>query len=305
MLIIGAGLAGLVAAHMLPRAEVVEAAAASAREAHRALLRFRTPRVGEVTGVPFKAVRVAKEIFYNNRRVAPSIAMANRYALKVTGTLMPRSIWNLDPVTRYVAPHDFAERLETNLGGRITYGEHFDFKADAGCAVISTVPLGLTLKALGYAHSVEFKRLPIAVRRFKLSGADVYQTIYYPTTHHSLYRASITGDVLICEFVGEPEGPWAPDIIASFGLAGSAFLEHEDLDASRQRYGKILPIDERTRRAMLLKLTTQHDIYSLGRFGTWRNILLDDVVKDVGIIESLIISGHYASGLKSAVTEKA
>lgn len=299
MLIVGGGLSGLIAAHMWPRAKVVEAAQESDAETHRALLRFRSPVVGEVTGIPFKPVEVNKEIYYARRRVTPSIAMANRYALKVTGRLMPRSIWNLTPATRYVAPPDFVERLKSGLAFRVEYGTPYDFKQKSDEPIVSTVPLGVTLKALGYKTDMAFNRRSITVRRFKLRGSEVYQTIYYPTDDHTMYRASITGDILICEFIGPPSGAWTLDVISSFGLAGNEFLANEEGNETDQKYGKIVPVEERRRRAALLKLTTEHDIYSLGRFGTWRNILLDDIVKDVNVIDSLIISGSYATALKS------
>ena len=55
-----------------------------------------------------------------------------------------------------------------------------------------------------------------------------------------------------------------------------------------QRYGKILPFDEEERQAFILWATETFGIYSLGRFATWRQILLDDLVRDIGVIKRLI-----------------
>lgn len=42
-----------------------------------------------------------------------------------------------------------------------------------------------------------------------------------------------------------------------------------------------------------------YGIYSLGRFATWRQILMDDVVKDVKVIEQLIEQrDNYSRRLK-------
>jgi hypothetical protein len=38
----------------------------------------------------------------------------------------------------------------------------------------------------------------------------------------------------------------------------------------------------------LFRLTHERNIYSLGRFATWRNILLDDVVDDIAAIKKLL-----------------
>ena len=39
--------------------------------------------------------------------------------------------------------------------------------------------------------------------KFKLPGVDVFQTVYFTSQRHGLYRASITGDTLICEWAGD------------------------------------------------------------------------------------------------------
>jgi hypothetical protein len=68
----------------------------------------------------------------------------------------------------------------------------------------------------------------------------------------------------------------------------------------QQKYGKIAPIDERFRRSSIVQLTTQHKIFSVGRFATWRNILLDDVVNDLAVVKRLIHSSAYEQHLHGA-----
>jgi hypothetical protein len=68
-----------------------------------------------------------------------------------------------------------------------------------------------------------------------------------------------------------------------FGLPYDSVMEWEE--PAVQKYGKLSPIDEQKRRAFILAMTDQYRVYSLGRFATWRQILLDDVVKDVQVIE--------------------
>jgi hypothetical protein len=67
----------------------------------------------------------------------------------------------------------------------------------------------------------------------------------------------------------------------------------DDLGTSEQRYGKIVPLPAEPRRALLTRLTTQHGVYSLGRFATWRNVLLDDVVNDLAVIRKLLRASEY------------
>jgi hypothetical protein len=51
------------------------------------------------------------------------------------------------------------------------------------------------------------------------------------------------------------------------------------------------PIDDALRKQLLFRLTHEHNVFSLGRFATWRNILLDDVVDDIVQVKRLLKSG--------------
>jgi len=63
---------------------------------------------------------------------------------------------------------------------------------------------------------------------------------------------------------------------------------------SVQRYSKILPIPEVERKRLILWATDNFNIYSLGRFATWRpGLLMDDVVNDVRVIRRIINNGSY------------
>lgn len=288
--IVGAGLAGLIAAHAWPRATVMEAAPAPIAN-HRALLRFRTDAVSTLTGVPFRKVRVRKSIWHNNKHCAADIRLANLYAQKVVGSLAgDRSIWNLEPVDRFIAPEDLYEQLVESVGPRIVWDTKADFEAMAAThkLLVNTAPLPVVLNAMSIAHDVQFVRSPIKVMRYRVKDADVFQTVYFPSPHHSVYRASITGNLLIVEHAdGEENGEWQDDVAAAFGLC----TRPEYIDTRDQRYGKIVPVDDVWRKQTLFALTNRFNIYSLGRFATWKNILLDDVVHDIGVINALIKNG--------------
>ena len=288
--IVGAGLAGLVAAHAWPQASVLEASPAP-RAGHRALLRFRSGAVARLTGIEFRRVRVNKGLWAEDRFQPATIRWANLYARKVVGALRgDRSIWSLDPVDRYVAPDTFYEQLLDSVGHRISWSTPADFAA-MRTPVVNTAPLPVVLEQCGIQHEVTFRRAPIYVTRCELPGADAFQTVYFPELDLGVYRASITGSTLICESM-DPQLRQREKraIETAFGLelgqVGGCAQETVE-----QKYGKIVPIDDAVRKHLLFRLTHEMQIYSLGRFATWRNLLLDDVVDDISVLKRLMRAG--------------
>jgi hypothetical protein len=224
----------------------------------------------------------------------PSIQESNRYSLKVTGRVLPRSLIALEPAERWIAPHDLVSRLAG--GAKVRCGQRVDLPmllamAEAG-PVISTMAMPILMKLLGWNHGDEFESYHVwSVRvRLNLPVVDVYQTIYYPDDE-PYYRASLTGDLLIVEYMADPADNWAVDVIRVLQDFGIREFDHHPGEANRveQRYGKLVPYaDESERRAFILGATDRYGIYSLGRFATWRQILLDDLVKDISVIRKLI-----------------
>lgn len=298
-IIVGAGLAGLLAAHAWPTARIIEAAP-SPNASHKALMRFRSDVCAKLTGVEFRKVMVRKGIYFEGRFVQPNIEVANLYSQKVIGRLADRSIWNLDPVERFIAPEDFYDQLIASVGNRIEWNTKFTPEMAKDATVISTMPLPIMLDLCGYIMPKEqFNRSPIKVRRWRIPNADVFQTVYFPDPETSLYRASITGDLLIVEEVPSGDGEQAPLYWAErvFGIDPESL---EPLDEVKQTYGKVDELPAQLRKNLLFELTASRDIYSLGRFATWRNILLDDVVEDISVIKRLIKSASAYDARKVA-----
>jgi len=278
---------------MMPREQIIERAAEPV-ETHRAVLRFRTPTIGELTGIEFRPVTVRKGVWYNDGFRAPDIRLANMYSRKALGALIDRSIWRTESVTRWIAPETFYDQLIEQMRDRITWNCEWGYNKDYSLPVISTAPLPLVAEQVGVTHEMDFRYAPITVVRFRVPHADVYQTVYYPTPDHALYRASITGSLLICEFAGNSAGDtrWVGDVSRSFALNDVDFISTEK-GAHHQSYGKIAPVPEELRRELLHRLTAHYGIFSVGRFATWRNILLDDVVHDIAVVRRLIKSTPY------------
>ena len=294
MKIYGAGIAGLLAGCHFQRATILEAGS-EGQVQHKAVLRFRTPAVGDAVGIDFRKVRVHKGLWFEGKDAVPSIKLANWYSKKVVSKLADRSIWNLDPADRYIAPEDFLAQLAERCAGRIVWDHPVtrDEVFNATEPAISTLPMSLMNKwvmehygAVG-SNAPEFKFAPIVVRRWRIPGADVFQTVYFPSPETTLYRASITGDLLIAEYIDDSDDY---DLFPAFGLSAA---ECEPIEKVSQRYGKIAKIDDGWRKNFMFELTTRHQIYSLGRFGTWRNVLMDDVLHDIGVVKKLMNTTTY------------
>lgn len=314
MVIYGAGIAGLMAGSAFQRAKIFEAGSEDQSQ-HKALLRFRSSAVGDFLGIEFRKVRVHKGIWHDGEFVSPNIKLANFYSQKVIGKLADRSIWNIEPVERFIAPEDIVAQMAERCAGRIEWN-HVVTKEEvlnADDQAISTLPMSLMVDFLyktrsGYSvEAPEFKSSPITVHRFRVSGADIFQTVYFTNPEMSLYRASITGDLLICEFSSKNTGLWTGwqvkemammDVIFSaFGISSKDAIPIESVN---QRFGKIAPIDDAWRKKFIFDLTHDHNILSLGRFGVWKNILLDDVLKDISVLKKLSLSSGYDRSRQSA-----
>jgi len=289
-------MAGLIAAHLLPRHDIYERGPERRDNPHKALLRFRSTAVADATGIEFRPVTVHKGIWLDGGWQEPNIANANMYSRKVIGRLAERSVWNLAPAQRWIAPEDFYERLVTGLGQRIHWGCAVSpIDATLSEPFITTAPMPATLSAVGISEQPVFNSAPIYVRRYRIVDADVHQTVYFPTNRHSLYRASITGDLLICEFTEsiDDNDDWLLDVYDAFSIHSTSAVAVEGDKPDVQQFGKVVPIDEGTRKALIMRLTTTFGVYSLGRYATWRNVLLDDVVKDSLVIKRLITASDY------------
>jgi hypothetical protein len=319
--IVGAGMAGLLAARMLRhRDPVVVEAQESLPNNHSAVLRFRSPAVGDVLGIPFRRVSMTKAVVPWRNPVADALA----YARKVSGVSRSDRSLPLAPevADRWIAPPDLVERMAR--GVEIKFSTKFDFNS-SGEKVISTIPMPSLMSSLDFPgrSDVVFVYAHGWNVRAKLNMTSAYVSLYVPSPDHSFSRVSITGDELIVEYSRpisslasveadiERSRAWiVKDVESALALLGLPATAVAGFPVARvQRYAKILPIDDEARRAFIFWASSVRGAaYQLGRYATWRpGLLMDDLVKDVRTIDAWIeagAAGGYAMDLHEAAKRR-
>lgn len=297
--IVGAGLAGLLAASMLSRRDsvtVVESQPALPNN-HSALLRFRSPIVGEVLGIPFKKVRVIKSYAPWLNPVADTLA----YSYKNLGAFRSdRSIgFSTDIVDRWIAPPDLVQRMyDTAIKSGVRFFFDYSYLFSEDGPTISTIPMYRLMGILQYPipHPAFGYRAGVNVHA-TIEDCDAYVSLAVPSPELPFSRVSITGEQLIVEVPSNVHFTLADVsrvVNEASKLLGIDRSRVHNITWSAQKYAKIVPINEEDRRKFIFWASTvQNRSYSLGRFATWRpGLLLDDVVNDVRVIERLMDSPH-------------
>lgn len=301
--IVGAGMAGLLAANMLRHHNpMITELQPSLPNNHSAVLRFRTAAVGDVLNIPFRCVTMTKTALPWKNPVADALA----YSFKNTGVYRSdRSIIaGLVIEDRYIAPQDLIARMAKGL--TIEYGKAFTPPAPVvgdWRPIISTLPMPALMTLLKYPNRLSFYNIEgLNIRSF-VQGCDAYVSLLIPDPALPMSRISITGNEMIIEvprFNFDRMEEFEADrsllnlvthnnIETACGLLGFELDQVDSIKWSRQKYAKVLPIDDDLRKDFIHWATDTHGIFSLGRFATWRpGLLLDDLVQDVRLIDKWI-----------------
>lgn len=290
MNIIGAGLTGLIAAYAFKDAVIHEYL--KEPRVHKAVLRFRTEEVSKLTGIPFRKVLVHKAVSEGGGFVTPNLRHMNHYSLKVAGGYYDRSIGNLEPSVRYIAPLDFHQQMLDHHKDRIFFDSDVPL-TEMTTPVISTLPLSVLVSKFKLDAQLPKEALhsnPIYVTTVNVAHCDLYQTIYFPELSNPVYRASVTGNQIIIESMLTIGRTRIEDTIETFGISGGWSITSLNFE---QKIGKFNPLEENYRKQLMYDITSALGIYSLGRHATWRKILLDDVVNDIQRIESMLKTSAY------------
>jgi hypothetical protein len=293
MIVIGAGMAGLLAGAMLRNdCSGIYESQEKIPNNHSAVLRFRSTVVADTLNIPFKEVQVMKAVQPWRNPIADAMA----YSYKNTGTSSLRSITSAqgELETRYICPPDFIQRMACCITAPFEFGRKADnLKSDT--LTISTIPMPTLMEILGWETTEKFSSVDGANIKAKIKNMDAYLSLYVPDPDYPGSRISVTGNEMTIECPGanshsSPEW-WLRSIdiektVAKAGsLIGVNVKRITDVAVREQKYAKILPIDDNHRKRFILWATEHFNIYSLGRFATWRpGLLLDDVVNDVRVI---------------------
>lgn len=316
MIIIGAGMAGLLAGGMIRDRKVrIFEAANDLPNNHSAVLRFRSSIVGDALDIQFKQVKMMKSVHEWRNPVADSLA----YSLKCNGTATLRSIMSAgsEVHTRYIGPSDLIYQMSERINGEINYDCRIDLQRlkEFDEPIISTIPMPLLMRTLDYNFRPDFKFINGFNVNCEVDGVEAYVTVYIPDPHDIFNRVSLTGNRMTIEVSlpnqtmedverymerlqnnASEHKAFIKDALFFLGIDGAKVLSEK---WSVQRYSKILPIDEKERRNFIMWASANHNIYSLGRFATWRpGLLMDDVVNDVRVIRKIIQNGNYEHSKK-------
>jgi hypothetical protein len=330
ILILGAGQTSMIAAIMLKNrghdVEIVDdKPIEEINQNHFALLRFKTDKIEKETGIKLQKINTEKAILYKeNHYTESNIFFNNLYSKKVSEKYQNRSIGNLQNGTRYQPPEDFFQQLKTRciaIGVKFTQASISNqleaIKLFNVSNVISTIPMP-TMNKIFFNMDIDFSFQEINTIEFEINDCNLNQTIYFPDEFSIPYRISIIGNKAKCEITQNDFKKWISvkgfeiehnkglvncllkNIEDAFGISIKNFKSLQNSQFKQQKFGKISKIDEDKRQSIIYNLTNNHNIYSLGRFSCWRNILLDDVVDDVKLIEKLMklkkFNTSYESG---------
>jgi hypothetical protein len=314
MIIIGAGMAGLLAGGMIRDKNVtIYERAMTLPNNHSAVLRFRSSIVGDTLGIEFKKVKMMKAVEPWRNPVADSLA----YSQKTNGTATLRSVMTADGsvAERYIAPENLIQLMADRVNGKFVFNEDVHpLKFAENESVISTVPMPVLMKLLSYKDIPNFRYVSGFNINCRLDHTDAYVSLYVPDPGHEFNRISITGNKLTIEFslphqssddieklleMYERQPEHVDNFICdALEMLGIDNFNYEDVVVKKQPYAKILPIDEGERRRFIVWASDKYNIYSLGRFATWRpGLLMDDVVDDVRKIRRMMKHGSYESRL--------
>ena len=283
---------------------------------HDAVMRFRDSKVPLLLGSDFDKIEVDKAICLNgNIYTTCNLRMNNLYSLKTTDCVMPKSIRDTTTAVRYLVKELKAIQFENALTGHKlvsvktaedgtrkavfeTASEIVEAEYDA---MISTIPMPAMMALTGITSNESFAckttyNLSVVVPFVR---SKTHQTIYFPDNSTGVYRASLEGSRLILESITPIAREDIDVVVKAFGISAKFFSYNLLNGGKENKYGKILPVDDRARKSIIFELTDRFAIYSLGRFAIWKSVRTDSLINDIDIIKAMISSKYETSNRRS------
>lgn len=284
--IIGAGLSGLLTSQVFAdHNTTVYDLAPEVPNNHHNVLRFRTNAAEALIGLPFKKVNVLKAVQGGTNPVADAI----RYSVKVTGKIHPRSVMSTEPVKRFIAPPDLIPQLAKRIhfmGGVNFLSEDFKdryFLPGLVNICISTLPASVTMPyffpdRVGCDFSYQ-KGWTATMSLQESLDCSLNATVYDVSKDQPWYRATLCEGEVIFEGVGDPPEAYPYEWLRAFGLSGKAATGCKINNSTYQKISELVVRDRKRLDDAIWALGEHHDIYSIGRFATWKpKLLLDGVI---------------------------
>ena len=325
--IVGAGMSGLIVANLL-KARGYDILVYEQQDIlpdnHQAVLRFRSPALGEALGIPFKKVQTLLCLSPPGNPHENPLQSALAYSYATTGTRRTdRSIMRLfngpRVVDRWIAPSDFRQILFDRVKSHVKFSHEYTYSNSPGISVIdvpviTTIPMGRSYNMVDKIEPVpsgpvapKFKAIKYIVITAHALNIDAYGSMYnsYPCADSPWTRVSITGSRVALEVSmmwGDATSMlWDKDDDEIVGpgefydlIVGNYLGLETDLTKGAPKVhhsltDRILPIPDRIRKNFIMRLTDRYNVYSLGRFATWRpGMLLDEIIQDTNIVASMI-----------------
>jgi len=298
IVIIGAGISGLIAEGAVLKTFGNDIAVFDTKQkkgldkGHKAVMRLRTTSIKDYVNCSLEKIKVHKGVWYNGKmHTEPNLLLNNIYSLKVYESLGDRSLSSLGIVERYLISDIRSASINYLRDEVIGIGSDRSLMLKSGAtyqydACISTIPMPVMLKISGMKSDVPFGYRPINISIVKLDiSSTVNQTVYFAGPEPQ-YRATIEGDRVIIESISEMKDMEIIKSLIPFGLGKARYIK--SIEQYEQKIGKIEPIDDGLRRRIMMDLTDKFNIYSFGRFATWRSLRVDQTVDDIKKIMLLI-----------------
>ena len=318
-LIIGNGVAGQLAAKFFERYKPRIVSIGGRSDV--GVFRSKTAEIPLVLGVPAHEVKVRKAVLVRDGSdfhllEKATIGDVNEYSLKVANAITGRSINSVgdgDDI-RYV--FELPRKVDINspltkivrkglckIGTGNFAGAYLEqsFEYDV---IINTIPMPEICEICGIVSGMDFEYKPIKVFRKVLGvkmNASVQQTLYYPSSDSGVYRATLQSNKdgfaeiiveVILDGYDDNFHEVYPIIVKAFGL-DCFYRSYTELENCELKYGKIFGGKGNIgRKRVMLRLTNDYNIYSLGRYACWNeSTKTEDLLSDLRKIESMMRMG--------------